>query len=175
MRAALFFFAVAMLGVIVYAFTGPKSVLVSKPLTGSQESPPAQLKPQIEREAMVFQRVGESALIVAEVDRVIGPGKSSAARTTRDGATWICVLVDDVGPWMGPDPHWSEDVFPELQKFQFIVPPPPVMRTLSIYRSVIWQKLKLTEKDRVLILVLPKERWSELRPSWPIPNDTKKN
>jgi len=119
------------------------------------------------RESMVFRREGDCAGIVAEVERVVGVGRCLAARITRKDATWICILVDDVGPWMGPEPNWPRSLFPELETFKFEEPPPPVMRTLSIYRSVVKQSLKWTERDRLLVLVLPKDRWDQLRLRWP--------
>lgn len=136
-----------------------------------EEKPP--VSPS-QREAMVFRRDGDSAPIVEEVDRVIGAGKSSAARVKRGEATWICMLVDDAGPWIGPEPYWPESLFPEMKVLNLQVPPPPAFRTLSIYRSVVARRLKLGDGDRILILVLPKELWNEVQLLWPL-NDSVKN
>jgi hypothetical protein len=59
--------------------------------------------------------------------------------------------------------------FPALRDGGFQPPPAPVLRTLSIYRSMAKKAMDYdaARGDRILILFCPRDEWPRLRLAWP--------
>ncbi|MCK6472805.1 MAG: hypothetical protein L6R28_13765 [Planctomycetes bacterium] len=112
--------------------------------------------------------------MVAAVEKVVGKGHARAAQRPGEGeARWICLLVDDAGPFCWLDEPWRLDDFPGLKDAGFEIPPLPLQRKLSLYLAHAKSAIGYRHErgDRIAVLTCPRERWEGLKLDWP--EDTK--
>ncbi len=124
-----------------------------------------------ERE-MRFEAEGAVAGVIGAVEKVVGKGKATAAESRGPGAArWVCLLVDDVGPYVQLGSPWRAQDFPGLAEAGFEAPPGPLDRKLSLYLAHAKQGLgyQAERGDRIIVLTCPRARWPALKLVWPMP------
>ncbi|HEY3322875.1 MAG TPA: hypothetical protein VGP72_20645 [Planctomycetota bacterium] len=119
--------------------------------------------------AMSFSREGPSAKIIQAVEQVCGSGNSQVSWLPRGAARWICIVVQEEGRYYSLDEGLTPQDFPALDAGNFAAPPEPILRTMSIYRSVAKTPLgyRAEQGDRIIVLLCPKKDWATLDLSWP--------
>ena len=121
---------------------------------------------------MEFTREGLAGKIATEAERVARPGNAQVAVCPRNGGHWVCVLVNGQERYADLDQGLRlDDLFTHLRDGGFQPPPAPVLRTMSIYRSLAKRAMSYDAQrgDRLLILFCPRDEWSKLALCWPPP------
>lgn len=118
---------------------------------------------------MEFTAEGANADIVRAIEKVVRPGRALVASISRDGARWICILVDADQRYYELDLGLQPEIFPSLRESGFAPPPDPISRTMSIYRSVAKRPMNYQESrgDKIIILLCPRDDWPGLSLCWP--------
>jgi hypothetical protein len=118
---------------------------------------------------MAFSREGLNARIIQAVEQVCGKENSQVSVLPRGAARWICVVVQEEQRYFSLDEGWAPQDFPALAAGNFSAPPEPILRTMSIYRSVAKTALgyRAEQGDRIIVLLCPKKDWPGLNLRWP--------
>jgi len=103
--------------------------------------------------------------VVREVERVTRPRQCRLALATRGDARLACLIVEGDDYYYQLDSGLRPEDFACLRQFDFQEPPPPLQKTLSIYRSLSKTALgyRASAGDRLIILLCPKRVWPELK------------
>ena len=120
-------------------------------------------------ESMVFSREGINAGIAQAVEQVCGKGNSLIAVSPRGEARWICIVAPEERRYYRLDEGLRAEDFPALADGNFVEPPEPILRTMSIYRSVAKTAMgyRADKGDRIIVLLCPKTDWPMLKLQWP--------
>ena len=119
-------------------------------------------------EPMLFNREGLTGRISREVERVTKP--SQIALYAHGKSRWVCILVDNDERFYTLEEGWHTENFPILAKGNFKQPPAPILRTMSIYRSLAKTEMDYSREngDGIIVLLCPKDAWTELNLDWPV-------
>jgi hypothetical protein len=123
----------------------------------------------VKLEPMIFSREGLNAKIIDAVERVCGKENSLVSLLPRGEARWICIVVQEEKRYYALDDGLLPEDFPALAQGHFAEAPGPILRTMSIYRSVAKTALgyRADRGDRIIVLLCPKEDWAALNLHWP--------
>jgi hypothetical protein len=118
---------------------------------------------------MEFNREGLAGTISTSVERVTQPGQVQVAARDTGAGRWVCILVNDSHRCYSLDQGVSLTDLPGLREKGFAPPPPPLVPTMSICRSLAKSAMDYHEDrgDRIIVLLCPKEEWDALRLRWP--------
>jgi len=118
---------------------------------------------------IVFKRDGLNARIIHEVETVCGSNNSQVAVLESERGRWVCIVVAEERRFYSLDGDWRLQNFPALQRIGFIAPSPPVLKTMSIYRSVAKTAMQYNAAagDRIIVLLCDRGGMLHLKLDWP--------
>jgi hypothetical protein len=118
---------------------------------------------------MVFSRDGANARIIEEVEKVCGKDNAKVSMQPTPHGRQVCVVVADERRYYSLEPDQRIEDFPALQKMAFAAAPPPIAKTMSIYRSVAKTAMgyNAAAGDRVIVLLCDRNSWPLLELKWP--------
>ena len=148
----------------------PAKIETPPPQPASGFTPPERNAGQpVKLEPMVFSREGLNAKITQAVEQVCGKESSLVSLLPRDEARWVCIVVHEEQRYYALDDGLTPEDFPVLAQGNFAEPPGPILRTMSIYRSVAKTALgyRADRGDRIIVLLCPKKDWPALNLNWP--------
>ena len=100
---------------------------------------------------------------------VTGAGNVKIAVRNAGQARWVLVLAAGMEKHASLDGVWTIGDFPELRAAGFQDPPPPILQSMSILRSVTRREMNFSAAsgDRIVVLFCPKAEWDGLKLRWP--------
>jgi hypothetical protein len=134
------------------------------------ESPKPHTAPASAEAPMVFSRIGANARIVEEVEKVCGENNSKVAMQSTAHGRRVCIVVADERRYYSLELDQRPEQFGFLQKMAFAAAPPPIEKTMSIYRSVAKTAMLYNSAagDRIIILLCDRNSWPLLDLKWPV-------
>ena len=121
-----------------------------------------------ERKISFENNTGVNAGLLRVNEGVTGAGNVRVATRQVGDARWVLLLTPGVQKYASLDGAWKLSDFPELVAADFQEPPPPILRGMSIHRSLTRAEMKSAAAgDRIVVLVCPKEEWDRLNLRWP--------
>ena len=145
------------------AETGARYVPDSQPLTSAQSEIPAATYAQ--PTAILKIATDETAAnVVREVERVTRPKHAAFAVFGGSAGRLACLLVDYPDRYYQLDYDLKPESFALLKSSQFSLAPAPVLKSISIYRSLAKRAMgyRATGEDRLMIVLCPEAEWNSL-------------
>lgn len=126
-------------------------------------------KPLEDPQAVEFRADGVNEKLLRVNEGVAGADNVRVAVQKKGDATHVLLLTPGVAKYYLLDADWTLSDFPALSAANFQEPPPPIVQTMSIFKSLTKRELNYSAErgDRIVILVCPKEQWAALKLQWP--------
>ncbi len=148
---------------------GPVTVPPMTTPPGTLPNGPLIYEDDISNRDIQWEDSGRAAGLLHVNEAVTGAGNVKVATRQVGEARWVLLLTPGMQKYASLDGTWQLGDFPELATAGFQDPPPPILRGMSIHRSLTRAEMKysVAAGDRIVVLVCPKEVWDRLNLRWP--------